>query len=60
MIIDTTDPETLAQLNPLERQMLRGLADRLRLLAWRRVQYGTADCPPPRGERAGERAGERG
>ncbi len=50
MIIDTTDPETLAQLNTVERQTLRRLADRLSLLAWRKVHSGMAEGLPTRGE----------
>lgn len=40
MIIDTEDPATLAQANPLERQVLRDLSDRLAMQAWQRRGWG--------------------
>lgn len=40
MIIDTEDPAILAQANPLERQVLRGLSDRLAMQAWQRRGWG--------------------
>lgn len=40
MIIDTEDPTTLAQANPLERQVLRDLSDRLAMQAWQRRGWG--------------------
>lgn len=47
MIIDTEDAVTLSQLNPMERQMLRNLADRLAMLAWQRIGYmGEAGAVP--------------
>lgn len=47
MIIDTDDPATLAHLNPMERQILRNVADRLAMVAWQRVGYmGERGLPP--------------
>ncbi|MGE5518217.1 MAG: hypothetical protein ACM31D_20630 [Bacteroidota bacterium] len=45
MIIDTEDAVTLSHLNPLERQVLRDVADRLALRAWQRM--GWMDEPHP-------------
>lgn len=39
MIIDTEDAVTLSHLNPLERQVLRDVADRLALRAWQRMGW---------------------
>lgn len=39
MIIDTEDAVTLSDLNPLERQVLRDVADRLAMRAWQRMGW---------------------
>ncbi|HLO75597.1 MAG TPA: hypothetical protein VK196_03985 [Magnetospirillum sp.] len=39
MIIDTEDQTILSQLNPLEKETLRKLADRLAMAAWQRTGY---------------------
>lgn len=47
MLIDTDDAVTLSHLNPLERQMLRSLADRLSMTAWQRVGWMGRPAPLP-------------
>lgn len=47
MLIDTDDAVTLSHLNPLERQMLRSLADRLAMTAWQRVGWMGRPAPLP-------------
>lgn len=56
MIIDTEDAVTLSHLNPLERQVLRGLADRLAMIAWQRMGWMGEQVPMPvQGEPTGEK-----
>lgn len=55
MIIDTEDAITLSHLNPLERQLLRSLADRLAMIAWQRMGWMGEPAPLPlQGEQTGE------
>ncbi|MGE5476040.1 MAG: hypothetical protein ACM3Q1_05255 [Bacteroidales bacterium] len=54
MLIDTDDAVTLSHLNPLERQVLRGLADRLAMLAWQRVGWQGEAGPIPAPEPAAD------
>ncbi|MCR6630062.1 MAG: hypothetical protein NVV74_08410 [Magnetospirillum sp.] len=55
MIIDTEDAVTLSHLNPMERQMLRNLADRLAMLAWQRVGWMGEPGPIPAKEAVAEK-----
>lgn len=49
MIIDIEDPAILAQLNPVELQMLRNITQRIGLAARERIERAECDAPlPPR------------
>lgn len=63
MIIDTTDPAILEIMNPLERQVLHALTDRLAMLAWQRRGW-TSEMPaaalPPQAAAEPPRDGQAG